>query len=61
MVKVLQLSPHYDDVLRQASAQISASGSLGKDDVAMLAFWKRIQVDSWAEDFPACLKQKFAA
>jgi hypothetical protein len=49
--KVRQLSPHYDDVLRDVSGRISVSGSAGKSDIAMLAFWKRIRTESWAEDF----------
>ncbi len=51
MAKVRQISPHYDDVLREISDRIDASGSLGKGDIATLAFWKRIRTDSWAEDF----------
>ena len=51
MVKVHQLSPHYDDVLRDVSARINASGSVGKGDIATLAFWKRIRTEPWAEDF----------
>jgi hypothetical protein len=51
MVTVSQLSPHYDDVLREVSDRIDASGSVGKSDVATLAFWKRIRTDSWVESF----------
>jgi hypothetical protein len=51
MAKVRRLSPHYDDVLRDVSARISANCSVGKGDIAMLAFWKRIPTKSWAEDF----------
>src|ERR1700683_1918684 len=51
MSKVRQLSSHYDDVLRDVSSGISASGSVGKSDIATLAFWKRIPTGSWAEDF----------
>ncbi len=42
-----QISPYYDDVLREVSARIGASGSVGKGDIAMLAFWKRIPTSSW--------------
>lgn len=43
------ISPNYDDVLREAAAHIDATGSVGKGDVAMLVFWKRIRVNkSWA-------------
>jgi hypothetical protein len=51
MAVVRQLSPHYDDVLREVSARIDASGIVGKGDIAMLAFSKRIRTDSWAESF----------
>jgi hypothetical protein len=51
MAVVRQLSPHYDDVLREVSTRIAASGSVGKTDIAVLAFWKRIRTDSWAESF----------
>jgi hypothetical protein len=51
MAVVCQFSPHYDDVLREVSARIDASGSVGKSDVATLAFWKRIRTESWAESF----------
>jgi hypothetical protein len=51
MAMVRQLSPHYDDVLHEVSGRIDASGSVGKSDVATLAFWKRIRTDSWAESF----------
>jgi hypothetical protein len=51
VVVVHQLPPHYDDVLREVSERIDASGSVGKSDIATLAFWKRIQTDSWAESF----------
>jgi hypothetical protein len=46
MLKVRQLSSHYDDVLRDVSSRISASGSVGKSDIATLAFWKRIPTES---------------
>jgi hypothetical protein len=51
MAVVRRFSPHYDDVLGEVSARINASGSVGKGDVAMLAFWKRIRTDRWAESF----------
>jgi hypothetical protein len=56
MAVVRQLSPHYDDVLREVSDRIDASGSVGKSDIATLAFWKRIPTDSWAESF-LCLSE----
>jgi hypothetical protein len=49
MAVVRQLSPHYDDVLREVSARINAGGSVGKSDIATLAFWKRIRTNPWAE------------
>src|ERR1700733_2183669 len=51
MAAARQFSPHYDDVLREVSARIDASGSVGKSDIAALAFWKRIRTDRWAESF----------
>lgn len=45
------ISPHYDDVLREVSARIEASGGVGKGDIAVLAFWKRIRTDRWVENF----------
>jgi hypothetical protein len=51
MAVVNQFSPHYDDVLREVSDRIDASGSVGKSEIATLAFWKRIPTDSWAESF----------
>lgn len=51
MTVVRQLSAHYDDVLREVSDRIDATGSVGKSDIATLAFWKRIRTDSWAESF----------
>lgn len=51
MARARKLSPHYDDVLREVSARIDVSGSVGKGDIAALAFWKRIRTDSWAETF----------
>lgn len=42
MAAARQISPHYDDVLREVAARIDASGSVGKSDIAALAFWKRI-------------------
>lgn len=54
MTQVGQLSPHYDDVLHEVCARIDASGSVGKSDIAVLAFWKRIRTDSWSESFLSC-------
>lgn len=51
MAKVCRLSPHYDDVLHDVSARIATNGSVGKGDIAALAFWKRIPIGSWAETF----------
>jgi hypothetical protein len=51
MASARQFSPYYDDVLREVSARIEATGSVGKGDIAALAFWKRIRTDSWAERF----------
>lgn len=51
MASVRQLSSDYDDVLRQVSVRINTSGSVGKSDVAALAFWKRIRTEKWAENF----------
>jgi hypothetical protein len=48
MAAVRQFSPHYDDVLRDVSSRIDASGSIGKVDIAALAFWKRIRTNSWS-------------
>jgi hypothetical protein len=56
MVEVRKISPHYDDVLRKVSARIVAKGSVGKGEIATLAFWKRIRTESWAEDF-LCLPE----
>jgi hypothetical protein len=36
MAKVRQIHSHYDDVLREVSARINASGSVGKGDIATL-------------------------
>lgn len=47
MASAREISPHYDDVLREVSRRIEASGSVGKGDIAMLAFWKRIPTNSW--------------
>jgi hypothetical protein len=51
MAVVRQFSPYYDDVLHEVAARIDASGSVGKSDIATLAFWKRIPTGSWAERF----------
>ena len=37
------ISPHYDDVFREVQQRISAVGSAGKADIAMLSFWKRLR------------------
>jgi hypothetical protein len=54
MAQVGRFSPHYDDVLHEVCARIDASGSVGKSDIAVLAFWKRIRTDSWSENFLSC-------
>lgn len=41
-----QVSPHYDDVLRDVAARIERSGSIGKADVGALLFWKRLRADT---------------
>jgi hypothetical protein len=51
MTVVRQFSPDYDDVLREVSARIAASGSVGKGDIATIAFWKRVRTAAWAESF----------
>jgi hypothetical protein len=40
------ISPHYDDVFRETQRRISAAGSAGKADIAMLSFWKRLRADT---------------
>ena len=40
------ISPHYDDVFREVQQRISAAGSAGKADIAMLSFWKRLRADT---------------
>jgi hypothetical protein len=40
------ISPHYDDVFREVQQRISAVGSAGKADIAMLSFWKRLRADT---------------
>jgi len=40
------ISPHYDDVFREVQQRISAAGSVGKADIAMLSFWKRLRADT---------------
>ncbi len=39
-------SPFYDEVLREVSSRIAASGSAGKLDIGALTFWKRIRADT---------------
>jgi hypothetical protein len=51
MATVRKFSPSYDDVLREVSSRINTSGSVGKLDIAALAFWKRVRTSSWAESF----------
>jgi|SRR5215472_9071191 len=40
------ISPHYDDVFREAQQRIAAAGSIGKSDIAMLSSWKRLRADT---------------
>lgn len=40
------ISPYYDDVFREVQQRISADGSAGKADIAMLSFWKRLRADT---------------
>jgi len=40
------ISPHYDDVFRETQRSISAVGSAGKADIAVLSFWKRLRADT---------------
>ncbi len=41
-----EVAYHYDDVLREVSAAILASGSAGKADIGALLFWKRLRADT---------------
>ena len=40
------ISPHYDDVFREVQRRVTAVGSIGKSDIAMLSFWKRLRADT---------------
>jgi hypothetical protein len=40
------ISPHYDDMFREVQQRISAAGSAGKADIAMLSFWMRLRADT---------------
>lgn len=40
------ISPHYDDVFHEVQQRISAVGSVGKGDIAVLSFWKRLRADT---------------
>lgn len=40
------ISPYYDDVFHEVQQRISADGSAGKADIAMLSFWKRLRADT---------------
>lgn len=43
------ISPHYDEVFYEVQQRISAAGSVGKADIAVLSFWKRLRADTqWA-------------
>jgi len=43
------VAPAYDDVLHAVSDRVARSGSLGKDDIGALLFWKRLRADTrWA-------------
>src|SRR5205823_5328096 len=46
---VRTVSSTYDDVLREVSDRIAASGSIGKLDIGALVVWKRLRADTpWA-------------
>lgn len=38
--------PEYDEILREVSARIRATGSIGKLDIGALLFWKRLQANT---------------
>jgi hypothetical protein len=40
------ISPYYDDIFREVQQRISAHGSAGKSDIAILSFWKRINANT---------------
>lgn len=40
------ISCHYDDVFREVQRRIASVDSIGKCDVAMLSFWKRLRADT---------------
>ena len=40
------ISPHHDDVFHEVAQRISAAGSVGKVDIAILSFWKRLRADA---------------
>jgi hypothetical protein len=40
------ISPRYDEVFREVQQRISNAGSVGKADIAMLTFWKRLRADT---------------
>jgi hypothetical protein len=40
------ISPYYDEVFREVQQRISNAGSVGKADIAMLTFWKRLRADT---------------
>jgi hypothetical protein len=44
------VAPAYDDVLHAVTDRVAQSGSLGKDDIGALLFWKRLRADTrWAK------------
>jgi hypothetical protein len=40
------ISPYYDEVFVEVQQRISEAGSVGKAEIAMLAFWKRLRADT---------------
>jgi hypothetical protein len=49
------ISPYYDEVFREVQRRISDAGSVGKSDIAVLTFWKRLRADTrWV---PALLER----
>lgn len=40
------VSPHYDEVLREVAQRTEHAGSLGKTDIAALVVWKRLSAQT---------------
>src|ERR1022692_3766486 len=48
-------SPYYDEAFLEVQQRISDAGSVGKSDIAVLTFWKRLRADArWV---PALLER----